>query len=118
MSNTGVAANAFDADNDGLPNLLEWACSLHPTQNDTLPILNTLNGSSVEFTYPRSVEAVNAGTVFTVEWSDSLPGTAWSTAGVTQTVLSDNGTTQQVKATLPAGANGKRFVRLKVTAAE
>jgi hypothetical protein len=118
MSNTGAAANAFDADNDGLPNLLEWACSLHPTQNDTLRTLKTLNGSSVEFTYPRSVEAVNAGTVFTVEWSDSLPGTAWSTAGVTQAVLSDNGTTQQVKATLPAGTNGKRFVRLKVTAAE
>ena len=30
---------------------------------------------------------------------------------------SDNGTTQQVKATLPAGGNGKRFVRLRVTGA-
>ena len=50
---------------------------------------------------------------YTVEWTDNL--TTWSTAGVTSSLLSDNGTTQQIKATVPAGANGRRFVRLKVT---
>jgi hypothetical protein len=118
VSRTGDAADDFDADNDGLPNLLEWACGLHPTQSDTLPVIQTQNGTTMEFTYTRSVEAVNAGTLFTVEWTDSLQGTAWSTSGVTQSVLTDNGTTQQVKATLPAGTSGRRFVRLKVTAGE
>jgi hypothetical protein len=52
---------------------------------------------------------------FTVEWSDDF--TTWSTAGVTQALVpgSDNGVTQQWKATLPAGVNGRRFVHLKVT---
>jgi hypothetical protein len=33
---------------------------------------------------------------------------------VAEQVLSDNGTVQQVKATLPAGSLGRRFVRLRV----
>jgi hypothetical protein len=37
-----------------------------------------------EFTYTRSVVALNAGAAFTVEWSDTLPGTSWSTTGVTE----------------------------------
>ncbi len=68
------------------------------------------------FTYSRSVTAVNAGAVFTVEWSDTLPGTSWSASEVIEQVLSDNGTVQQVRATIPAGSNGRRFAHLKVTA--
>ena len=49
-------------------------------------------------------------------WSGTLTG-AWSTVGVTQSLVpgSDNGITQQWKATMPSGANGRRFVRLRVT---
>ena len=51
---------------------------------------------------------------YTVEWSDDL--VTWSTAGVTSTVLTDNGTTQQIKATVPAGSGViRRFVQLKVS---
>lgn len=47
--------------------------------------------------------------------SETLMGT-WSTAGGTaETVLSDDGVLQQVKTTVFAGLNGKRFVRLRVT---
>jgi alpha-tubulin suppressor-like RCC1 family protein len=115
LYNSGSAADSFDYDNDGLVNLLEWACGLNPTTGSTLPITNVRNGANLEFTYTRSVAALNAGAIFTVEWSDTLPGTSWSTIGVTQAILSDNGTVQQVKATLPAGSAGQRFVRLKVT---
>jgi len=69
-----------------------------------------------EFTYTRSVVALNAGATFTVEWSDTLPGTSWSTTGVTESILSDNGTVQQVKAQVPVGSLGRRFAHLKVTA--
>jgi hypothetical protein len=34
---------------------------------------------------------------FTVEWRDTLAANSWSTTGVTQTVLTDNGTLQSVK---------------------
>jgi|GEM_PF-7085378 succinate dehydrogenase/fumarate reductase flavoprotein subunit len=39
----------------------------------------------------------------------------WHTTGVTEAILSDNGTVQQVKATVPAGAAGHRFVHLRGT---
>lgn len=49
-----------------------------------------------------------------MEWSDTLPGTSWSITGVSETVLGQTGTIQTVKATMPAGGNGMRFVRLRV----
>ncbi len=116
-SNTGNAADNFDYDKDGLSNLLEWACNLNPTTASSLPVSLNNSGANLEFIYTRSVAALNAGVVFIVEWSDTLAGSDWHTTGVTQVVQSDNGTVQQVKATLPAGSTGQRFVRLKVTGA-
>jgi hypothetical protein len=74
------------------------------------------NGANLEFTYTRSKAAVADGVSFTVEWSDTLAANSWSTVGVTQQVLSDNGTVQQVKASVPTGGQPRRFAHLKVTA--
>ena len=115
-SNTGNAADTFDFDKDGLPNLLEWAAGLIPTTSSFLSTPMARNGSTLEFIYTRSIAAVNAGAGFTVEWSDDLPALSWSSAGVTQTEVTNNGTLQQMKATLPAGSLGRRFVRLRVEA--
>lgn len=112
--NSGNAADGFDHDHDGLVNLLEWACGLNPTIGSTLPTPAMVNGANIEFTYPRSVAAMDAGAIFTVEWSDTLALPSWSSSSVVQSILSDNGTTQQVKATLPKGGGSKRFVRLSV----
>ena len=114
-SNSGNGADAFDYDYDGLSNLIEWACNLNPTTASALPVSLNSTGANLEFTYTRSVAAITAGAVFTVEWSDTLAGNDWHTTGVTQVVQSNNGTVQQVKATLPAGSTGQRFVHLKVT---
>ena len=114
-ANSGDAADSIDYDGDGFENLIEWACGLNPTSSSTLPVTTTVNGAVIEFTYQRSVAALNSGAVFTEEWSDTLLGTSWSSGGVTEQILSDNGTVQQVKSLVPAGSNGKRFVRLKVT---
>lgn len=110
--NSGNAADTADFDLDGVPNLIEWACGLSPSLPSRLDTPVNVNASVIEFTYTRDIAAV--GAVYQVEWSDSLPGTSWSTAGVSETVLSLSGTIQTVKATLPAGSNGGRFVRLKV----
>ena len=40
--------------------------------------------------------------IYSVEWSNTLMG-AWSTVGVTSSVWLDGATTQQIKATVPAG---------------
>ena len=50
-----------------------------------------------------------------MEWSDTLAND-WQSTGVSEAILSDNGSVQQVKATLPAGSSGHRFMHLKVTA--
>jgi hypothetical protein len=113
-TNSGNAADDFDYDHDGLSNLIEWACHLNPTTPSTLMANAVLNGGNLEFTYTRSVLALNAGTSFAVEWSDTLAN--WQTSGITENILFDDGTVQQVKASIPTDSNGRRFVHLKVTA--
>lgn len=65
----------------------------------------------LEFTYTRSKAAVADGIVFSVEWAENLG--AWSSIGITSSVMTDGATTQQMKALVPAGA-GRQFVHLKV----
>jgi len=111
---TGNAADAADPLADGVPNLLKFATGGNPTMASTAPGQVVLNGSNLEFTYQRSDGAMSDGIAFVVEWSDTLSG-AWSNSGVTETILSDDGSMQQVKAVLPVGGNGQRFVHLRVT---
>ncbi len=112
-ANTGTAADLFDANGDGEVNLLEFATAQNPNAATLTQPALVRNGATLEFTYTRSLAAMSDGVTFTVEWSDTLLND-WSTTGVSApTVLSDNGTVQSMKATLPAGSN-RRFVRLKV----
>ena len=111
--NTGTALDTADTDSDGTANLLEYATKMNAAANDVVPQSAIKTGSNLEYTYTKNKAATDV--TFTVEWSDDF--TTWSTAGVTQSLVpgSDNGVTQQWKATMPAGANGRRFVRLRVT---
>ncbi len=115
-ANAGPTADAADYDNDGIPNLIEWACNLSPTARSALPAAVVTNGANFEYTYSRSTAAVTAGGGFAVEWSDTLASGSWSSSGVVQTVLSDDGTTQQVKAVIPINAANAKFVHLSVSA--
>lgn len=63
--------------------------------------------------YTRSKGAMEGGLKFHVEWSDNL--NIWHREGVTETVLSDDGKVQSVKALVPRGEEGTRFVRLAIT---
>ncbi len=111
-----TAADNSDPDGDGVPNLVEFATGKNPTTASSAASSSTSISSSgtLDYTYTRSLDALNSGTTFIVEWNDTLDPAQWSSAGVTETVLSDNGLIQQVKATMPAGATGRRFVHLKV----
>ncbi|MFZ2277983.1 MAG: cadherin-like beta sandwich domain-containing protein [Prosthecobacter sp.] len=113
---TGSMADVADFDNDGIPNLIEWACLLDPTTRSTTPVTTARNGANFEFNYSRSTAAANSGAAFIVEWSDTLAAGSWSSTGVTQTVLSDDGTMQQVKAVIPINGTTAKFSRLSVTA--
>ncbi len=69
-------------------------------------------GNSLHFTYRRPVAVTDVN--YQVEWAATL-ASAWSSAGVTQQILTDDGVTRTIRAALPKGANSQRFVRLKVT---
>ena len=109
-TNTGPAADLADPDGDGLSNLLEYATGMSPNASNPMPLTVTKTGNTLEFIYTKNKSATDV--TYTVEWSDDLA--SWDTSGITSSVLSDNGTTQQIKATVPAGG-ARRFVHLKVT---
>lgn len=113
-ANTGTAADTFDANGDGETNLLEFATGQNPNTG-TLAITSVAkNGVNFEFTYTCAKAAVTDGATFAVEWSETLTAQSWTSVGA-GTLLSDNGTLQTLKATVPFGAGTKRFLRLKIT---
>lgn len=105
-----IAGDLADQDKDLTSNLMEYATGMNPSINDLVPQSAVQNGSVLDFIYTRNNAATDV--TYTVEWTDNL--TTWSITGVTSTVLSDNGTTRQIKASIPAPV-ARRFVRLKVT---
>ena len=115
-SNMGNAADSATPQNDNIPNLLKFATGMNPAQSGRMPGTAAKSGSNLLFTYPRSKTALGSGVTYTVEWSDTLAGGSWSNTGVIENAV-DQGSTDQVTATMPAGSNGHRFVHLRVTPA-
>ena len=103
-----------DPDRDGTNNLLEWALGLNPNIPDGFRPTFTPGGAVMEYIYKRSKIAASAVT-YQIEWSDSLVG-EWSVAGfIPDPPVSLSASLESVRVTVPAGASGRCFVRLKVT---
>jgi len=115
IANSGNASDSADPNSDGEPNLLEFATGQSPLAATSFAPSLIPNGGVLDFTYTRSAAAVASGFSFAVEWSDTLAEGSWSGAGVTEQVLSDNGTLRTVRASIPAGAGSRRFVHLRVS---
>ena len=110
------AADAADPDGDGMSNLLEYALGTDPNNSGVIPAVLALNGANLEYTYTRSTEAKDNGVTYQIEWSDTLAAGSWSTQAVTEQITSEKGR-ETVKASVPKGNGGKRFLRLRVSAA-
>ena len=114
-----------DADDDGMVNLLEYAINSNPLVSDpsSLPDLES-TATHFVFTYSR-LDLSLIDTIQTVEYGSSL--TSWSsvpipaahgvsTVGIATVTVSDTGTTDSVRVSIPrtAGAGGRLFGRLRV----
>lgn len=113
--NSGVAADTFDANGDGESNLLEFATGQDPNAPTQLATSVSEDGGGFVFQYTRSKAAMADGVEFAVEWSDTLLPGSWANSGVTEEILTDDGSVQTVEATIPAGPSGRRFVHLEVS---
>ncbi len=114
---TGLSdpAATADSDADGASNLMEYFMGLNPALADAVPPQFNSTGSGLQLDYRRS--KVITGVSSTVEWTASLTGAAtWSTSGVTDTLVSDQGTYEirrsRVAFTSPETA---KFLRLRVS---
>lgn len=113
-ANSGDSADTYDYDGDGLTNYMEFALGLNPKLSSVTNFQTTVTGGNIEFTYTRSSAAVSAGVIYQVPWTEDLSLPNWNPNDTVQQILSDNGTIQTVKATIPTGTSGHRFVRLQV----
>ena len=104
-----------DPDADGITNLLEWALLLDPTSPDTFKPAFSRDGDYLLFTYTRRKTAPGEAS-FQVERSDNL-GNDWSADDVvTAPAQSIDDTSESVVTNIPVGPDGRRFVRVRVTA--
>jgi phage gp45-like len=113
-SSDASAADSADPDGDGLSNLMEYALGTGPNSSGVIPAVLALNGANLEYTYTRSTAAKDNGVTYQIEWSETLEAGSWSSETVTQEITSTQGALETVKASVPAGTTGKRFLRLKV----
>ena len=100
-----------DPDRDGIPNLLEYFLGLNASSPSATGIIHTIGNGTLTLDYPRS-KALSGSSGF-VEWTTNL--TTWSTANVTNSLLSENATHETRRATVPVNpSDSKKFLRLKV----
>lgn len=105
-----------DPDADGLGNLLEYAFNLNPNVGDSTGATTFRhNGSTLEFTYRRNLDARDLS--YNLEGTTNLADpSSWATVTpVNQTTISDDGSTRIIMSTvaIPAG-EPRYFLRMRV----
>lgn len=124
----GGSALMNDLDFDGMPNLLEWAFGLNPTQggNSSLqvnggtlttrgsPSSSGSEGSRVAI-FARRLNHATAGLIYTVEFSANL--SLWQPSTAIPTPIANDGEIEAVSVPFPATVNGQptKFFRVVVT---
>jgi hypothetical protein len=104
-TNTGNAADAFDFDQDGVPNLIEFAFGLDPKNAASLQLPQAqITGGSLVITFiqPSGV----SGIIYGAESSTNL--LTWQPVG-------DTGAGTAHRFSVPTGSNKQMFMRLAVT---
>jgi hypothetical protein len=114
----GRAHEEEDPDHDGLTNLMEFALGSAPLLSDPdyAGLRANPTAELLHFEHRINTAATSSGVAAVVEWSDDMQ--IWQSEGVTTEVLDTQGQLQTLRHTLPKGPAGRRFLRLRIYAAE
>jgi hypothetical protein len=109
-----VAGDNVVSANDGLPNLVKYAIGKLPAVPATSGITVQTDGTvlTMNYTLADSATDVTAHAYWTTDLTNP---SSWGTTGVSETMLSDDGTVQHWQATVPVNLNNQIFMRLQVT---
>lgn len=113
---TGVAAPSFDADGDGLANILEYALGSPPRSPSPAPFtMVAKGGTTFNLNYTRNALATDVQLVF--ESNPTLALNAWQPVTLaSDEVVTTTGNQQIRAASLPVGEQQRNFFRIRVTA--
>jgi autotransporter-associated beta strand protein len=114
--NSVSPSESIDTNNDGESDLLEYATGQDPNAATLAQSGMSVLAGQMQFTYTRSKAAFDEGYLFDVQYSDTLTPDSWTSAGPGSVIL--EASTQTVRALIPAGTTGQRFIRIKVSAPE
>ncbi|MCP5533968.1 MAG: hypothetical protein H7A48_12420 [Akkermansiaceae bacterium] len=111
-TNPAIAGAMAEPANDGVCNLLKYAFHLEPLDPccSGMPVVD-LGSGELGITFTKVLAATDLD--YIPEWSTNLVN--WSPLGFTEQILNDDGTTQEVRAFLPATPGGPMFLRINVT---
>ena len=117
-NNPAIAGNAADPDGDGVPNVFEYAGGSDPLNPNSVARRSwAFEGGSFLFFYDRRMGTT--GITSGMQKSDDLM--TWVNASFTEEILSSNGVTEKVKATVAIDTNNppqpKSFLRPTITVA-
>ena len=110
ISDPTIGGLTADSDQDGLPNLMEYALNLRPKFPDISGApAGQLSAGALSLTYTKILDSTDLD--YAVYESTDLQ--SWQPASVTNEVLADDGRKQTIRATLTNAA--AKFVQLRVT---
>ena len=93
---------------------MKFATGRRPDTAGKMPGELSVADGEARFVYAKSHGAVEDGTRFTVEWSETtLPG-SWNSLGIVEEVEIIESTVVWMRATLPPRPSGRCFFRLRV----
>ncbi|WP_035611424.1 LamG-like jellyroll fold domain-containing protein [Haloferula sp. BvORR071] len=111
-NNPLISADDVDSEGDGMNNLLEYGMNTDPALSDYQlgPQLSYADGI-LALTYRRNLAATDI--TYTVVQSEGLG--EWVPATVSEQIISDDGVTRVIKASLAPSADPLKFLRLRIT---
>lgn len=116
LEDSTISGETAEPAGDGVRNLLKYALGLNAQVNAAsgLPVAGTavVNGTNcLTFSYTKMDSATDI--TYEPQWSSDLA--TWSNSGLVETVISDNGTRQQVQDAIPMSTAQRIFFKLTVT---